>query len=815
MASRRHALALVLPLLAPMAWAQAPDGISPRDWSGIEAAHESARHLVEVADDGHVARNPGQGWTTKFDGRGFTVTPDAGEWRWGLELVSYGRRDGLPRVVTTPESVNVSGQRLTYRWDRVVDEWVINDARGIEHGFTVRDRLEGDRGSPLVLEMRTRGELEPRGHTDRLGAGFADRTGASVLTYRGLTAFDADGRRVPARMTTSATGLQIEVEDSGASYPITIDPLVQTTYLKASNPDANDNFGISMAVDGDTIVVGASREGSDADGVDGNQADNGAADSGAAYVFVRSGDTWVQQAYLKASNSDVGDFFGVSVAISGDTIVVGAVYEDSAATTIDGDQSDESASLAGAAYVFVRNGTTWSQQAYLKASNAEANDHFGAAVAIDGDTIVVGAPFEDSDADGANGNQQDNSQPYAGAVYVFRRNVGVWTQEAYLKASNSDGGVFGPHGLYYGDRFGDSLALEGDTLVVGAPFEYGGATGVNGDESDNSTNAAGAAYVLRRQGTTWTQQAYLKASNPDIYDTFGHCVALSGDTVVVGAPLEDSGATGVAGDHTDDGTMNSGAAYVFEWDGLAWSQAAYLKASNTDPKDRFGYAIAIEQGTLVIGGHGESGSASGIGGDEALDDQSFAGAAYLFARDSGSWRQQSYLKASNPDRLDQFGFSLAMSGGTLVVGANQEASAASGVNGSASDDSLYGAGAAYVFDVGLAVSGTGCPEAAAAVCADRPSSAAGFTLACPHSMDSCSGSKLILFGSCSAAPIAIPPPIGCGTCGLLVSPSFGAAQAPWTLSPGLPLGASFCIQCGCIAGSCIDLSMGVEIVVGP
>ena len=105
-------------------------------------------------------------------------------------------------------------------------------------------------------------------------------------------------------------------------------------------------------------------------------------------------------------------------------------------------------------------------------------------------------------------------------------------------------------------QFVDELQ-HGDTLVVGAPFEYGGATGVNGDESDNSTNAAGAAYVLRRQGTTWTQQAYLKASNPDIYDTFGHCVALSGDTVVVGAPLEDSGATGVAGDHTDDGTMNA------------------------------------------------------------------------------------------------------------------------------------------------------------------------------------------------------------------------------------------------------------------
>ncbi len=173
--------------------------------------------------------------------------------------------------------------------------------------------------------------------------------------------------------------------------------------------------------------------------MNGDQSDNSADASGAAYVFVRSGTTWSQQAYLKASNTDAGDRFGSSVAVSGDTVVVGAHGEDSNATGVNGNQSDNSAVHAGAAYVFVRNGTTWSQQAYLKASNTDADDCFGGSVAVSGDTVVVGADGEDSNATGVNGDQSDNS------AREFRRGLRVraqrddWSQQAYLKASNTDG----------------------------------------------------------------------------------------------------------------------------------------------------------------------------------------------------------------------------------------------------------------------------------------------------------------------------------------------------------------------------------------
>ena len=194
----------------------------------------------------------------------------------------------------------------------------------------------------------------------------------------------------------------------------------QTNYIKASNTDPEDFFGESVSLDGDTLVVGAYLEDSSATGIDGNQNNNDAAYSGAVYVFVRDGETWTQQAYIKASNAEADDLFGYSVSLSGDTLVVGALGEDSNATGIDGDQNNNDASTSGAAYVFVRDGDTWTQQAYIKASNTEAGDSFGTSVSLDGDTLVVGAWAEDSNATGIDGNQNNNDAAYSGAVYVFK-----------------------------------------------------------------------------------------------------------------------------------------------------------------------------------------------------------------------------------------------------------------------------------------------------------------------------------------------------------------------------------------------------------
>ncbi len=465
------------------------------------------------------------------------------------------------------------------------------------------------------------------------------------------------------------------------------EPEGQQAYLKASNTDMGDQYGYSIAIDGDTAVVGAWHEDSDASGVNGDDSNNGRDMSGAAYVYVRDGATWAQQAYLKASNPGVADVFGYAVAIHGDTIVVGAYLESSSSSGVNGNQSDDSEYGSGAAYVFVRSGTTWTQEAYLKASNPEEEDFFGCAVAVNNDTVAVGAICEDSSATGIDGSGADNSAISSGAAYVFFRSGTTWTQQAYLKASNTE--EF--------DEFGKSVAVDGDTVVVGAHQEGSSSTGVNGDELNNAAQISGAAYVFVRSGAIWTQQAYLKASNTGGLDRFGHSVSIDGDTVVVGAYGEDSNSTGVNGDEADNGAGSSGAAYVFVRSGAVWSQEAYLKASNTDAGDRLGFSIAVSGDNVVAGAHYESSNATGVNGNEDDNSASMSGAAYVFVRNGTTWTQEAYLKPSNTDVNDYFGWTVDICGGTVVVGDWHEDSAATGVDGNDADDSASMSGAAYVF----------------------------------------------------------------------------------------------------------------------
>jgi FG-GAP repeat len=695
---------------------QAPGGLAQSDWQSIRAAYEAGRHAFQCIEGGWHARNPGQQWTTKFDGRGFVAEPRSGGWQWGLELKSYGF-PGAERTVGGAVVVKAGGQRLTYDWDATVQEWFVNDARGLEHGFTLKERPAkalNSQPSTLNFLLSIRGTLRPQVSADAHGVAFQDASGATVLNYSGLKVWDADGRPLPSRfelavpqlstaggnietdesafplcsILNSQPCLRLLVEERGARYPLTIDPIAQQACLKASNTGEYDFFGSSVAVSGDTVVVGAYGEDSNASGVNGNQANNSASTSGAAYVFARSGTTWTQQAYLKASNTGAGDQFGVSVAVSGDTVVVGADLEDSNATGVNGNQADNSASWAGAAYVFVRSGTTWTQQAYLKASNTWGDDWFGTSVGVSGDTVVVGAYGEDSNATGVNGNKADDSAGRAGAAYVFTRSGTSWTQQAYLKASNTEAD----------DRFGLSVAVSDDTVVIGTPGEDSNATGVNGNQADNLAGTSGAAYVFTRSGTSWTQQAYLKASNAEESDLFGTSVAVSGDTVVVGAYGEDSIATGVnANQTTDDSARASGAAYVFTRSGTTWTQQAYLKASNTGESDSFGWSVAVSDDTVVVGAYGEDSNATGINGNQADNSAGASGAAYVFTRSGTNWTQRAYLKASNTGGSDSFGWSVTASGETVVVGAYGEDSNATGVNGNKSNDSAGDAGATYIF----------------------------------------------------------------------------------------------------------------------
>src|SRR5215475_10107300 len=398
-----------------------------------------------------------------------------------------------------------------------------------------------------------------------------------------------------------------------------------------------------------------------------------------------------QITYIKASNTHMGDHFGNggtleghAVALSGDgnTLAVGAPYEDSNAKGINGNQNDTSLYSAGAVYVFVRRNNTWAQQAYIKASNPGQSDKFGFVVSLsqDGNTLAVSAPGEGSAAKGINGDQNDNSIPEAGAVYLFTRTGTTWSQQAYVKASNTGEPGVGDQ-FADGDRFGFSIGLsaDGNTLAVGAIAEDSGAKGIDGDQNDNSQANAGAAYVFARNGTSWSQQAYVKASNTDAGDLFGYAVGLSadGNTLAASAYDEDSSAREINGVQ-DKNRRGTGAIYVFTRSGASWSQQAYLKAHNAETGDSLGYSIAISQdGNTIAGGAADedcmtqgivSGATNVCQDDQPQDNSS--GAVYVFVRNGTTWTQQAFIKSSNPDKEDWFGSRLTLSGdgNTLAAG---------------------------------------------------------------------------------------------------------------------------------------------------
>ena len=469
--------------------------------------------------------------------------------------------------------------------------------------------------------------------------------------------------------------------------------LKQVAFVKASNPGEEDHFGhaIALSADGATLAVGAPMESSAARGINGKGENDPGDSSGAVYVYSRSGTRWTQQAYIKASNPGSDDQFGFAVTLSGDgnTLAVSAPYEDSVATGINGNQDDNSMANSGAVYIFSRNGSTWSQQAYVKASNTgekDEGDEFGYSVALssDGNTLAVGAIGEDSAAKGINGNQADNSANGAGAVYVFNRTGGAWAQQAYVKSSNT------ARNIMYG--YSVSLSANGDTMAVG---EF------------DSDRGKGALYVVTRSGATWSQQARLQASNAEPQDSMGCWVAISddGNTIAAGSLDEDSLLTGIqppdAGANDEKTDKSAGAAYVFVRSGTTWSQQAFIKASNTGEDDWFGLHLALsgDGNTLAVGASNEDSAAQGINGKQDDNSADEAGAVYFFTRSGTTWKQEYYVKGSNTQKFDEFGSAMALSrdGRTMAVGAHFQSGGAKGVNGNEADKPVPKSGAAYLF----------------------------------------------------------------------------------------------------------------------
>jgi hypothetical protein len=373
-----------------------------------------------------------------------------------------------------------------------------------------------------------------------------------------------------------------------------VNPVFTSVYLDKliSEGSFGDHFGTSIAISGDTLVVGAPDATVDSH-----------AYQGSAYVFVRSGSTWELQQQLIAPDGLTQDYFGSSVAISGDTVVVGAYR---AAINDFFDQ--------GAAYVYQRSGTTWElQQKLIDPAETQDNDWFGISVAIDGDTILVGEWFDDV---GINSGQ--------GSVLAFTRSGEVWSLQTSFSSSDGEAG----------DRFGERVALSGDTALVGVMSDAIG-----------SAIEQGSAYIFVRDGTTWSQQAKLIASDGAMNDTFGQSVSLFGDTALVGAPRDDNGENG-----------NQGSAYVFTRSGSTWNEQAHLFASDGTENDRFGTSVALNGDKALIGA--------------VLDvtGKSIVGSAYVFTRDQSNWIEQDKLLAADGDSLDNFGNSAALSSATALVG---------------------------------------------------------------------------------------------------------------------------------------------------
>ncbi len=686
------------------------------------------------AGDGWAARNPGQSWTTTFDGRGFLTQPQGGGWQWGLELQSYGFGEQQTTVTGKPET-KADGQRLTYQWDGNVQEWYVNDQRGLEHGFIVNERPEGAKsGEALSFKISTRGTLTPRIADGGKDVSFQEAGGTDVLHYSNLKVWDADGKILPAHFEPSGTtSLRLNVQETGARYPITIDPVAYGAYLKpgaVGMTQAGDWFGHSVSISGDTVVVGAPKEDSTTLGVG---AQNGSPndppvtspatviDSGAAYVFVRnpSNNTWSQQAYLKPTAAgpaggvaQANDQFGFAVCVRGNRIVVGAPFEDSRtnAPGVNG-PIDEGSQDSGAAYIFDRSGLgTWQQVAYLKGRRQQAGDLFGTSVALGGERIVVGAPRDDSNllgiwTPGGGGAPNTNAQD-SGAVYVFSFTTN-YVEESYLKPAVVDVSTGGQAF----DRLGTSVDISGSFIIAGAPYEDSDQAAANAQPNgapNGNSILSGACYLYELSGV-WIQRAFLKSGNVSQRDFYGTSVAIDGNAFVIGAPGEQSSTTGVSNGTTyqfNDVYPNNptsgpsaGAAYVYRRNGPAWSHEAYLKpkfVSTSQYGDGFGYSVAISGEAIAVGAPGEWTSLSGI---NPLPDElaHLTGSVNTYSRTGSDWNHQSFIKSPHSVLAgNHFGLSVAISGDKVVIGAIMEDSTSLMGQPPAFGPSNTDAGAAYI-----------------------------------------------------------------------------------------------------------------------
>jgi uncharacterized protein YkwD len=392
------------------------------------------------------------------------------------------------------------------------------------------------------------------------------------------------------------------VIDDGIHEPVVDYSCCQVTILHtipdefkitAADAQENDGFGYSVSISGDYAVIGT-------------YTDYFRIWADSAYIFKREGAVWVEQEKLTPGDEEKDNDFGCSVCISGDYAIIGA---------------DNSKDGTGAAYIFMRDGSVWNEQAKITASDGYSGDTFGKSVSIRGDYAIVGAI----------GN--DDNGPYTGAAYIFKSDGSAWTEQTELTANDA---------ADY-DQFGYSVSISGDYAIIGAI----------GD--DDGGNYSGSAYIFKRDGSTWLEQVKLTASDAASGDNFGYSVSLSGDYAIVGAYSD------------DDAGNSSGSAYIFKRDGSEWTEQAKITASDAASGDNFGYSVSLSGDYAAVGSY--------------LYD-SGAGSTYIFKRNGSVWTEQTKLTASDAEQYDNFGYSVSISGGYAVVGAYDDDDAGS-LSGSA------------------------------------------------------------------------------------------------------------------------------------
>ena len=617
------------PVAQSSGWSQLP--LAARGVVSTAVASDDPRYRISPSAAGLTARNPVQGLRLRFSRAGVGVAANGNDLQLALRAV--GRGAAVQRLATVAPQMTAAN-RTVYRRSGL-SEWYANGPLGLEQGFTLQHRPAG-RGA-LTFTVGLAGSLAARATQHGQTVSFGS------LAYRGLVVTDARGRKLPAQLRLAHDRLVISVSDRAARYPVRVDPFLQTSELTASDGAANDNLGASVAISGGTIVAGTPFH-----PVGGN------ANQGAVYVFTQPAGGWsnaTQTAVLTASDGASSDELGWNVAIGGATIVASAPNREVGGTE---DQ--------GAVYVYTEPGAGWTnatQTAELTASDGGAGDELGWGVAVSGDTIAAGAPFHTV---GTNSNQ--------GAVYEYTKPPAGWTnatQTAELTASDGTSG----------DNFGWSVTTTGDTIGVGAPQRT---VGGNTDQ--------GAAYVFTKPGAGWTnetQTAELTASDGAAFDALGWAVALSGDTLAVGAPLRTVGA--------NDG---QGAVYVYTKPGAGWTnatQTAELTASDGAAGDQLGSSVAASTSTITAGAPQRS-----VGGT------STQGVVYVYTKPGGGWAngtETAELTASDGATGDEFGSSVAISGSTVAVGAPLRT-----IGGT------VGQGALYTFTSGLTIATTQQPASA-------------------------------------------------------------------------------------------------------